>query len=281
MKHYPAITNGSRGDCSTCRARGVGPCQWFDPDLRGKLQQNVHHIRLRRGATIQEQGERSEILGVILSGLVKVTMIKEDGDEHVLQLLHRGEIVGDPMNHSSVFAFVAATDVEICILPFRTARILFDARPDAYAAHLRIVLKQQLEQSFTQLSLRGRNTLERLAYWISTQVSGDGPEGSLPGSPALRLRVALSRRDLASLLDMTVETLCRNFHQLDAKGAVRLLTPTLIEVTDLQRLRQIGKDFDPKLIETVRSAGWEWGAVAVGRVATSGPFGSGTRPGKE
>lgn len=261
MKHFAEPNAASRKSCADCSALHAGPCQWFDRALRDLLQKNSQQVRIPSGATIIEQGEQSAFVGIILSGLVKVVMINEDGDENVLQVLHRGQIVGDTVNRPDLLAYLAATEVELCLMPERTARRLFDAHPEAYAAQLRVVLRQQLEGHVAQLALRGRNSLQRLAYWISAQLAAP-PDTSAPAS-ALRLELILTRRDLASLLDMTIETLCRNLHQLETRGAIRLITPKTLEIRDRRRLATIAKDCDPKLKEAIRFEGWEWGAVAV------------------
>lgn len=261
MKHFAEPIHPIRKSCGDCSARDAGPCRWFDHALRDLLLKNSQQVHIPSGSTIIEQGEKNAFVGIILSGLVKVAMIDEDGDENVLQVLHRGQIVGDTVNRPDLLAYLAATEVELCLIPERTAKRLFDAHPEAYAAQLKVVLQQQLEAHVAQLALRGRTSLQRLAYWISAQLAA--PADTSGPAPAHRLELILTRRDLASLLDMTIETLCRTLHQLEKRGAIRLITPKTLEIRDRRRLAIIAKDRDPKLKEAIQFDGWEWGAVAV------------------
>lgn len=196
-------------------------------------------------------------VGIILSGLVKISTIDEHGNDHVLQILHPGEMVGDPFGTAPTFSYDAATDATLCLTQRAAMKEAFDHRPDAYAAHLRIAMRQQLEHHFAQLAMRGRNSLQRIAYWISTQIQ------EARADRVLSVRILLSRRDLASLLEMTVETLSRSLHQLEDRGVIRIVTPERLEIRDAIRLRLLARDQDARLKEVLQRQGWEWGARTI------------------
>ena len=113
------------------------------------------------------------------------------------------------------------------------------------------------EQRFAQVALRGRSALQRVAHWLFLQIPAE------PTPSPVRLRILLTRRDLASLLEMTIETLCRVLHQLEDKGAIWLSAPDLVELRDRARLKQLGRGRDERLQETILKDGWEWGARPV------------------
>lgn len=243
--------------CADCPAALSGPCQWFAPCLRDKIVAASIHRRFRQGETILPGGQVPARVGIILSGLVKICTIDEHGNDHVLQILHPGEMVGDPFGASVPFSFDAATDATLCLTQRAPMKEAFDRHPDSYAAHLRIAMRQQLELHFAQLSMRGRNSLQRIAYWISTQTPEAGPDR------VLSVRILLSRRDLASLLEMTVETLSRNLHQLEDRGVIRIVTPERLEILDATQLRLMARFQDARLKDALQRQGWEWGARAV------------------
>lgn len=243
--------------CSDCPAARSGPCQWFDASLRDRIVAASIQRTFRQGEAILPGGQVPARVGIILSGLVKISTIDEHGNDHVLQILHPGELVGDPFGTVPTFSFDAATDATLCLTQRAAMKEAFDHRPDAYSAHLRIAMRQQLEQHFAQLAMRGRNSLQRIAYWISTQAQETGADR------VLSVRILLSRRDLASLLEMTVETLSRNLHQLEDRGVIRIVTPERLEIRDAIRLRLLARDRDERLKEVLKRQGWEWGARAI------------------
>lgn len=243
--------------CSDCPAAQSGPCQWFDESLRDKIMAASIHRTFKQGETILPSGKVPARVGIILSGLVKISTIDEHGNDHLLQILHPGAMVGDPFGSPTQFSYDAATNATLCLTQRTSVKDVLDRQPDAYAAHLRIAMRQQLEHHFAQLSMRGRNSLQRIAYWISTQA----PEAS--ADRVLSVRILLSRRDLASLLDMTVETLSRNLHQLEDRGIIRIVTSERLEIVDATRLRLLARDQDARLKDLLQRQGWEWGARAV------------------
>ena len=251
------IENNGTNSCHDCPAAQSGPCQWLDSSLRDRLVSASVQKSFRQGETILPSGQTPAWLGIVLSGLVKISTLDEQGNEHVLQLLHPGEMVGDPFGAPAPFSFDAATNTRLCLTQRSSINEVFTRNPDAYAAHLRIAMRQQLEHHFAQLAMRGRNSLQRVAYWISTQTPDTGTDR------LLCVRILLSRRDLASLLEMTVETVSRNLHQLEDRGIIRIMTPDRLEIVDAVRLRLLARDQDARLKETLLRQGWEWGARSV------------------
>lgn len=243
--------------CHTCQVRSSGLCSWFDVSSCADIARRTVHSRFERGDPILIQGEAITRVGIITSGLAKVVMMDECGEEHLVQLLHSGELVGDPLGSESALGVEAATDVELCWLSPAVLAAAIRQCPGAYRCQLDATVRQANELRFAQLALRGRNSLQRLAHWIHVQIPADPPP-----SP-LRLRILLSRRDLASLLEMTVETLCRVLHQLEERGAITLVTPELIEVKDRVKLRLVGRAQEDRLQEALLRDGWEWGAKAM------------------
>lgn len=228
--------------------------------MRGEIGARSLQTLFPQGAAILSQGEPMSRVGVVISGLVKLSLMDEGGDEHLLQLLHAGDLVGDPLAEECATSWEAATDVELCWMAPAALTGVLRGNPSGYRAYLDAVLRQVHEQRFAQMSARGRNSLQRVAYWLAAQTAEPAAD---------RVHILLSRRDLASLLDMSVETLCRMLHQLADRGAIRLEQSDVIEVLDSGRLRMLARDQDARLRETLLTEGWEWGARALGATPAS------------
>lgn len=253
------IHRTSAGDrCQTCQVRHLGFCSWFDAEGSAQIVSRSRQSRFAAGDPILRQGEAVDRTGIILNGLIKIVRNDEDGEEHVIQLLHPGEMVGDPQATESAFSWQAATDAELCWLPPATLSAAIRAYPAAYRCHLEATMRLVREQRFAEVALRGRNSLQRVAHWLFLQIPPEATAGPI------RLRIVLSRRDLASLLQMTVETLCRALHQMEERGAIRLAESDLVELCDRSRLKMLGRGQDERLQETLLQDGWEWGARPVG-----------------
>lgn len=244
--------------CRTCSVSHLGFCSWFGADDTPWIVARASQTRFAAGTPILIQGQPANRVGIILSGLVKIVLNDEDGEEHLIQLLHSGAIVGDPFASECAFSWEAATETELCWMSPTTLATAIRACPAAYRCQLDATMRLVKEQRFAQVAMRGRNALQRLAHWLFLQSPAE-----LAPAP-VRLRIVLTRRDLASLLEMTVETLCRVLHQLEERGAILLAAPDLVELRDRTKLKQLGRGQDERLQETLLADGWEWGARTVG-----------------
>lgn len=272
------IAHASPSDrCRTCTVRHLGFCSWFDrcQDHGRDIATRTHQSRFDQGATILDQGEPARRIGIILSGLVKIVLIDEEGEEHLIQLLHTGEMVGDPFASESACSWQAATDCELCWLAPGTLAAAVRDHPEAYGRQLEAAMRLVQEQRFAQIALRGRNALQRVAHWLFLQA----PREATP-APVL-LRIVLTRRDLASLLEMTVETLCRALHQLEERGAIRLAAPDLIDLRDRTLLKRLGRGHDERLQQSLLGEAWEWGARRVGAGSVAAPASHDQAPGAQ
>lgn len=221
--------------CDDCTARQTGLCSAFDRDALLDFARRSYRETYRQGAEIAAQGEAADRIGIVASGLVKLVVLTEGGDEHVLQILRTGHLIGDPEREVNGFSSEAATETTICWMPRQTWHGFLQSHPQIFRGFLSALNRQFEELQMSVVKMRGRSTVQRLALWLVEQLPG-ATEGSTP-----QIRIVLTRRDLASLLDMTVETLCRALHQIEERGAIRLLAPDHLAVTDLGRLRRLAK----------------------------------------
>lgn len=186
------------------------------------------------GEAILDQGQPSDRIGILVRGTVKVVHLTEEGDEQVLQLLSPGDMIGNPFGDESGVSWEAATEITLCSMPQVALDHIGRDNPALYRAFLSGALHELEEQRLWTAAMRGRSTLQRLAFWLGRQpVSASDHGGAI-------VEINLSRRDLASLLDMSVETLCRSLHQVEQRGAIDLLTPDRISVLERAMLERLG-----------------------------------------
>lgn len=259
------MTRSSSPDrCRSCQVRDRGFCSWFDGEESRGIITRTSQTRFSPGTPILIQGDPASRVGIVMSGLVKIVLNDEDGGEHVIQLLHAGELVGDPFAAECGYSWQAATEVELCWVPTPALAAAIRRCPAALRCQLDATMRLVQEQRFAQVALRGRNALQRVAHWLFLQVPDEAT------AAPVRLRILLTRRDLASLLEMTVETLCRALHQLEDRGAIRLAAPDLVDLRDQARLKALGRGGQKdRLQEALLQEGWEWGARTEG--APRGP----------
>lgn len=233
--------------CSICQGRDSGFCCLIHSDPAAALATRKQTAAYQAGEEVAVQGDACDRIGVIASGLIKLVMITEDGENHLLQLLKPGQIIGDPCKAENAFSWEAATLSEICWINRQSLYAIMKDRPQIYEAFLEVTARQLEDHRLWVAAMRGRNTLQRIAFWLVQQM----PDNNRTGLPVIS--IALTRRDLASLLDMTVETLCRGLHHLADRQAISLLAPDQVLVTQIDKLRVFAKCVDSRVTKALRS----------------------------
>lgn len=201
-----------------------------------ELHEVAHRVRprnYRRGEQLYGAGEHNPHLMIIHTGRVKVYRISESGHEQLIRLLGPGDFLGE-----TTFINQAATDhfamtleeSEICSLhrdDFRNQLM----RYPTVAFKVLETLSHRLERTEYQVSsLTGDDAERRIAaYLLELAPSGGAGEIQLP----------MAKRDVASYLGTTPETLSRKLAQIDAAGLIRLGRNRRIELLDPVALRQL------------------------------------------
>jgi len=235
---------------------GSSFCAEAPPETREELARLAHRAHFKRGQSIMMQGDPSNKIGILMSGVVKTVFMTEEGDTQVLGLLYPGDFIGRPFESEYRFSFEAATDVDMCLFQMASFEALLMDSPAMEHNYLLCSLHQMdMMHSWTCL-LRGRTARERVAaYFMFSMLHKEKSDAALDLSgkhPIVDLR--LSRTDLASLLDMTPETFCRCLHGLADQGALYIRAPHRIELLDMARLRQLAGPPLEGLVDTPRRA---------------------------
>ncbi|MGR3365195.1 MAG: Crp/Fnr family transcriptional regulator [Maritimibacter harenae] len=231
--------------CANCQSRGLGFCSLLTGESRKRFAAATYRSRYVQGAEIAAQDEPNDRIGIVASGLVKNVVITENGDEHLIQIVKPGQFVGDPNRETNSFSSEAAIPAEVCWIPRPAWLAYLNESPAHFQAFVATLADQFEATRQTVIKMRGRNTTQRVALWLLEQVP------LATGGRETVVHIPLTRRDLASLLDMTVETLCRALHQLDTRGAITLLAPDVVEVTNMARLRTQAKWHDDRVQQTL------------------------------
>lgn len=184
----------------------------------------------QRGELVHQPGDRSA-LRIVHRGAVKVHRVNELGGEQVLRILHPGDFLGEttlltgrPVDSSAV----ALEPAEVCAVSGRDMARLLRERPDV-AIRMLATLSARLDSAEHQLSaVTGASVRARLAGRLIELAEADG---------SATFRLPSTKKDLASFLGTTPETLSRRLHDLAAEGLIRLDSGGVVEVPDLERLR--------------------------------------------
>lgn len=187
-----------------------------------------------RGEQVYRPGEESG-LRIVHHGRVKVHRIAESGNEQLIRILFPGDFLGEttlltgrPANSWAV----ALEASEVCTVGREQMHRLLREQPSV-ALRMLAGLSERLDEAEQQVSaVTGVPVGRRLAEQL-LELAVESGSGSF--------RLPSTKRDLASYLGTTPETLSRRLGELQDAGLVRLGRRGLVEVLDVDGLRGYGR----------------------------------------
>lgn len=243
----PLDLEGLRRSCGHCSLRqlclpaGIGAA-----DLK-RLDEVVRRRRpLQRGERLFRHGDALASIYVARNGAFKTVSLSEGGDERIVGFHLPGELMGlDALGEGEHRCEAVALDTaEVCEVPVGELAAVAAQLP-ALQKQLMRVIGQSIarDQDHAGMLVR-RHAHERIALFLH----GLGERLRHIGQAPERLRLAMSRENIASYLGLAIETVSRGFTRLqedrviDVSGrAVEVLDPA-----ELSRLAHGGEADEPK-----------------------------------
>jgi CRP/FNR family transcriptional regulator len=193
-----------------------------------------HVLRVATGATLIEQAAAAESLYLVQTGCFKCVRTTEDGYEHLLGFAMRRDLLGYDGLASGVYACgaVALEDSRVVVLPLalldplrRRVRVIDTALARMVARQFVLVS----EQAELMAAVAAESRLARFICKLSRRKveRGESPR---------RLRLCMSRRDIANHLGLAQETISRAFRTLVESGWLRVRNRD-VEIVDPEGLR--------------------------------------------
>lgn len=186
--------------------------------------------RYVRGEQVHRPGDQSG-LRIVHGGRVKVYRANEAGAEQLLRILRPGEFLGETtvLTGRPVDSWAVALDAaEVCVVGGTEIARLLREHPEV-AVRMLAAMSVRLEAAEQQLSaVTGASVGARLASHLIELAEESG---------STTFRLPSTKKDLASYLATTPETLSRRLADLQDAGVVRLGPRGLVEIRDGERLQ--------------------------------------------
>ena len=231
----------SRNKCQQCAARASALCSGISEDAAKALERITHRIRVPEGRIVFGEFPRAKSFAIIISGVVKLLNAKPDGRHQIVGLKFASDFVGRPYADNSSLIAEAATDLDLCCFSGRVFEDLLAEHHDLESALLKQVLRD-LDSARDWMFLLGRKSAqERVAHFllmISERMSQE--KADICGAPKpVRLRLPLSRTEIAESLGLRIETVSRQFTSLKSQGVIVPGSRRTLEIMDIERLRTL------------------------------------------
>ncbi|MDJ0312738.1 Crp/Fnr family transcriptional regulator [Arthrobacter sp. H35-D1] len=215
-------------------------------DISGRVKLRHH----RRNEQLYGAGESNPHLMIIHSGHVKVYRISESGHEQLIRVLGEGDFLGDTSFISGAPAdhFASTLDAaDICTLHHDDLRDYLLRFPTVTYKMLE-TLSTRLENTERQVSIfAGEGAEHRVAGYLLELAGKQGTavlheaaaEHSTEEQGTATVVLPIAKKDVASFLGLTPETLSRKFAQFESAGWIRMQPRRTVELLDTPALQQL------------------------------------------
>ncbi|MFN2259179.1 MAG: Crp/Fnr family transcriptional regulator [Parasphingopyxis sp.] len=203
--------------CESCPVRDRAVCASLDPREKLLLAEIGRTEVYPAGATIFEAGDGRMACATLIEGVVKLSTIDEEGVERIVALLHPAGFLGRLFATQGDFFATALTEARLCFFPRGDFERVMAGNPKLTEGILARTL-DALEDSRRLIDLIGKRRADaRLAGFL---LMVDQSMCETPGSEAGLIELPLTRREIADLLGLTIETVSRQLGKLEDRGLI-------------------------------------------------------------
>ena len=190
----------------------------------------AHTTSHPRGETIYSEGDFSKGLYIVHKGRIKIYRLSENGKEQLVRILEPGDFTGELslFDTKPLDAYAETLEpVEICIVGRDEMQQLLQEQP--------AISLKMLEEFSTRLARTEQRAARIGMESVSTRIAlylADLSEQQ----QRLKVELPMSRKDLASHIGTTPETISRKLTVFEESGWIRQTGTKMIDILDLDAL---------------------------------------------
>ena len=190
----------------------------------------VQSVSLKKGEIIYHAGDQSDSLYIVNKGKVRIYRLSETGKEQLVRILNPGDFTGELALFRNDFheSFAEAmTTTQVCTIHQADLQELLIKYP-SISMKILAEFSKRLDQSEKQTTRFATEKVEtRIALFLA-ECLGD--------SQSKELILPMSKKNLASYLGTTPETISRKLAEFENQGLIKQKAQKTIEIVDLDEL---------------------------------------------
>lgn len=206
----------------------------LDDEQLNEIMKLTKSIKYKKGEVVYRAGYNSDSLYIVSKGKIKIYRLSESGKEQLLHLLFTGDFTGELALFSETIHesyAEAMEDTEVCSVNRTDLQDLLRKYP-AISLKILFEFSKRLEQVEKQTTRFATEKVEtRLALYLAELVEGD--------SEIKEIELPMTKKDLASYLGTTPETISRKLYELEDAGLIKQKENKKIEIINLEELMLI------------------------------------------
>lgn len=203
----------------------------LEEEQMDEVMETANSVAFKKGEIIYRDGEESDSLYIVHKGKIKMYRLSESGKEQLLRILNPGEFTGELalFKESTHEAYAEAmVETTVCMIQ-RTDLQELMLRYPSISLKILSEFSHRLEQSEKQTTMFATEKVEtRIALFLAQCVEEEGSQ--------IEIVLPMSKKDLASYLGTTPETISRKFTEFEENGLIKQKGRKNIEILDLDGL---------------------------------------------
>lgn len=196
-----------------------------------EIMEKIQSISYQKGDIIYNAGDQSDSLYIVNKGRIRIYRLAETGKELLVRLLNPGDFTGELalFNENLHESYAEAmAESQVCMIKRSDLQELLLKYPS-------IALKI-LEEFSNRLEQAEKQTARFVTEKVETRLALFLAECLESGSSSNEFNLPMSRKDLASFLGTTPETVSRKLSFLEEAGYIKQKSGRKIEILDLDGL---------------------------------------------
>ncbi|NLE26430.1 MAG: Crp/Fnr family transcriptional regulator [Clostridiaceae bacterium] len=225
--------HGNCNHCNTHHSSCVSIVPIFNHLEDQQMAEIVETIKpgiYKKGEIIYSAGDQSDSLYIVNKGRIRIYRLSESGKEQLVRILAAGDFTGElalfsESTHESYAQ--AMEDTEVCMINRRDLQG-FLMRYPSISLKILSEFSRRLEKSELQTTRVSTEKVEtRIAQFLAECVENN---------KSMEFTLPMSKKDLASYLGTTPETISRRLAELEDTGYIKQKTARKVLVLDLDGL---------------------------------------------
>lgn len=221
--------------CEQCIVREFSSLKALKKEELLRLADCKSSYTIKKGEPIFTEGENVQGIFCIKDGVCKMTKLSPNGNEQIVKLITKGELLGqrsmiseEPVNLSAV----ALEDMQVCFIP-KTEVMKFFNENNSFSMNVMRTICGDLKEADDHLvAMAQKSVKQRLAETLIYlhDTFGINEDKSL--------KVKLSREELAGMIGTATESCIRLLSEFNKSGLIALSGKKII-LTNMEKLKKV------------------------------------------
>jgi CRP-like cAMP-binding protein len=221
--------------CEHCIVREFSSLKALNKEELLKIAGCKSSYMIKKGEAIFTEGENVNGIYCIKDGVCKLTKLSANGNDQIVKLITKGELLGqrsmiseEPVNLSAI----AVEDMEVCFIPKAEIMGLFNQNNQFSMNVIKTICGDLKEADEHLVNMAQKTVKQRLAetlvYLLDT--FGTNPDNSL--------NIKLSREEIAGMVGTATESCIRLLSEFNKSGVIELSGKKII-IPNRSKLAQL------------------------------------------